>query len=343
MNIFENIEYLNKWYFVLLLLIPIVLYFFHKKQIKWFNFWFASDIKNHFKLSNYKIYVKSILVVLILINFIIILANPNTTNVSQKIQKNGIDIVLALDISGSMEAKDLKPSRIEAAKNVINNFIWNLKTDRLWLVVFAWKPFTSIPLTFDYNILDETVSRLSTDNINQQKRSLNGTAIWDSILMAKTLFRAPKWEDEEQYKKREKVIILLTDGDANTWVDPVLAWLAAKKQWIKIYTIWIWSKNWWTITYDVWPFKKQVKIPPLNDEALKKIAKETWWEYFRADNNNTFNTIFNKLSELEKNDINIEIKKEYSEYYNVFIYSLAILLLLFTYLMISNISFKNKN
>jgi Ca-activated chloride channel family protein len=136
---------------------------------------------------------------------------------------------------------------------------------------------------------------------------------------------------------------LLTDGDANTWVDPVLAGLAAKKEWIKIYTIWIWSEKWGLMSYNVWPFKKQVKIPPLNDKSLKEIAKETWGEYFRADNNNTFKAIFDKLSSLEKNDINIEIKKEYSEYYNVFIYSLAILLILFTYLMINNISFRNKN
>ncbi len=343
MNIFENIEYLNKWYVVLLLLIPIVLYLFYKKQISWFDFWFLGDIRNHLKSNNYKIYIKSILLVLILINFIIILANPNTTNVSQKIQKNGIDIVIALDISGSMEAEDLKPNRIEAAKNVINQFIWKLKTDRLWLIVFAWKPFTSIPLTFDYNILKETISRLSINNINQQKRSLNGTAIWDAILMSKTLFKAPKEENLEQYKKREKVIILLTDWDANTWVDPVLAWLAAKNEWIKIYTIGIWSEKWWTITYNVWPFKKQAQIPPLNDKVLKQIAKDTNWKYFRADNNYTFKAIFDKLSSLEKNDINIEIKKEYSEYYNIFIYSLAILLILFTYLMIENISFKNKN
>lgn len=341
MNIFENIEYLNKWYFFLGLLIPFIMYYFYKKEIKWFNLGFFSDLKIIFKNNNYKLYLKIFLLILILINFIFILSNPNITNISQKIQKNGIDIVIALDISGSMKAEDLKPNRIESAKTVINNFIWNLKSDRLWLVVFAWKPFTSIPLTFDYNLLNETISNLSTDNINQQKRWLNWTAIWDAILMSKTLFKAPKLEKKEEYTKREKVIILLTDGDANVWVDPILAWLSAKQEWIKIYTIWLWSEKWGIISYNSWPFKKQQIIPPLNDKALKQIAKDTWWIYFRADNNNTFQIIFDELSRLEKTDINIEIQKEYKEYYNMFIYSLVILLILFTYLMISNISFKN--
>jgi len=188
-HIFWNIEFLNKIYFLLLILLPIIWYLFYKKEKKWIKFLFLSDAKKVFWKNNWKSFAKIFLLIAILVNFIIIFANPNTTNVSQKIQKNGIDIVLALDISWSMDAEDLKPNRIEAAKNVISNFIWKLKTDRLWLVVFAWKPFTSIPLTFDYNILKETIDNLSTKNINQNQRWLNWTAIWDAILMWKTLFK----------------------------------------------------------------------------------------------------------------------------------------------------------
>lgn len=340
--ILTDIEFLNKIYFLFLLFLPFFVYLFYKKQSKWIDFIFFNEIKNIFKKNSYLFYLKNILFVLIFINFIFILANPNKTNVSEKIEKNGIDIVVALDISGSMEADDLKPNRIEAAKSVISKFIWKLKTDRLWLVVFAWKPFTSIPLTFDYNILTETIWRLWTNNIDQQKSWLNWTAIWDSILMAKTLFKAPKWVDEKKYENREKVIILLTDWDANVWVDPVLAWLSAKKEWIKIYTVWIWSEEWWYITYDVWPFKQQEKVPPINDKTLKQIAQDTNAKFFRADNNSTFESIFSELSKLEKNDINIEIKKEYSEYYKYFLYSLIILLWLFTYLMTSKIQIWKK-
>jgi Ca-activated chloride channel homolog len=94
-------------------------------------FSYLNDIKKIFKYNNLKFYIKPLLLLLILINFIIILANPNITNISKNITKNGIDIVIALDISTSMLAEDLKPNRMESSKNVISNFISNLKTDRL--------------------------------------------------------------------------------------------------------------------------------------------------------------------------------------------------------------------
>ncbi|MDD2871028.1 MAG: VWA domain-containing protein [Candidatus Gracilibacteria bacterium] len=338
-----DIELLNKSYLLLLFLLPFLSYLFYKKQKSGINFIFFQEIKNTFKNHNYTFYIKNILLVLILLNFIIILANPNKTNVSEKVEKNGIDIVIALDISRSMEADDLQPNRIEAAKSVISNFISKLKTDRLGLVVFAGKPFTSIPLTFDYNILKETIERLDTNNIDQNQRGLSGTAIGDSILMAKTLFKAPKGEDEKDYEKREKVIILLTDGDANVGVEPVLAGLSAKDMGIKIYTIGIGSKDGGYITNSNGPFKQQQKIAPLNDKTLKQIASDTNGQYFRAENNNTFQEIFDQLSKLEKNDINIEIKKQYSEYYTYFLYSLITLLGLFTFLMISKVEITKNN
>ncbi|MCD5385379.1 aerotolerance regulator BatA, partial [Candidatus Gracilibacteria bacterium] len=116
MNIIGNIEFLNKGYFVLILLIPLLIYFFYKKDSKGINFLYFGDVKKVYKTNSKMFYIKYILLILILINFVIILANPNTTNVSEKVKKNGIDIVIALDISGSMDAEDLKPSRIEAAK-----------------------------------------------------------------------------------------------------------------------------------------------------------------------------------------------------------------------------------
>jgi len=340
MNIFQNITFLNPEFFWLFLIIPIVLYFFYKKEKSWINFINLADIKKIFKTNNYKFYLKIILLLLILINFIIILANPNISNTSQKVKKNWIDIVIALDISGSMMASDLKPNRIEAAKKVINNFIEKLSTDRLWLVVFAGKPFTSIPLTFDYNILKENIKNLSVDNINQQKRWLNWTAVWDSILMAKTLFDNKNNSKEED---REKVIILLTDWDANVWVDPILAWLSAKKKNIKVYTIWIGSKKWWYITYDVWPFKQKQFMPPLKEKPLIQIANDTWWEFFRATDNKTFEKIFKELEKLEKNDIEIEVKKQYKEHYEIFIYSLIFLISIFGWMVIGGIEVRNKN
>lgn len=314
-----NIEFLEKEYFFLFFLVLIILYFYYKKEKSWINFKNLADLKKVFKKNSYKFYLEIILLLLILINFIIILANPNITNSSESIKKNWIDIVITLDISGSMKANDLKPNRIEVAKWVINKFIKNFKTDRVGLVVYAWKPFTSIPLTFDYDILSENIKRLTTNNI-----IFNWTATWDAILMSKTLFKN---------KDRKKVIILLTDWDANVWINPILTWLLLKKDNIKVYTIWIWNTKWWYIIQDNWPFKVKHKIPPLNEKILIQIAEDTWGKYFRADTNYAFEKIFDELKKLEKNDIEIKIKKDYKEYYQNFLYSLLFLIWSFCYLV----------
>lgn len=333
----QNIEFLNKWYFLLIIILFLLVFLFYKKLKKWVNFIFLSDIKKVFWKNSYLFYTKIVLLILIFINYLILFANPNKINVDDNIKKDWIDIVIALDVSLSMEAQDLNPTRIEAAKKVISDFISKTKTDRIWLVVFAWKPFTSIPLTFDYSILEETVARLSTDNINQQRSWLQWTAIWDAILMSKTLF-----SKKEEDKEREKVIILLTDWEANVWVDPELAWLSAKDEKIKIYTIWIWSEKWWFINYNVWPFVQRQEIPPLNDTTLKKIASETSWEYFRATDTNTFSKIFENLQKLDKKDIEIEVKKTYKQYYSPFVFSLIILLGIFIFSMLSKTEINTK-
>jgi Ca-activated chloride channel family protein len=109
--------------------------------------------------------------------FIIILANPSTSNTKQEETRNGIDIALVLDISKSMLAEDITPNRIEAAKNVITDFISRLKSDRLAITIFAGKPFVSVPLTFDYDALKEFTKNITTDSVNQNQPGLSGTAI----------------------------------------------------------------------------------------------------------------------------------------------------------------------
>jgi Ca-activated chloride channel family protein len=185
------------------------------------------------------------------------------------------------------------------------------------------------------------------------------TAVWDAIIMSETLFKleAESWNKDPRVKheddiqgndeaitslppwlegggteNREKVIILLTDWDANVWVDPKIASLDAKDKWIKIYTIWIWSETWWEMTYFNWPFQQIVQIPPLNWESLKEIAKTTSWEFFRATDNNSLENIFEYLEKLEKSDIEIETKKEFSTDYEKF--AVVLIGLLFIYLVL---------
>lgn len=319
-----NFEFLSQEYFFLFIFIPIIIFFYYKKQSLGILFSFFSDVKKIYIRNTFTFYFKIIILFFILSFYILILANPNISSQEEITSKNWIDIVLVLDISTSMEAKDLSPTRIEKAKQVIIDFLSKQETNRLWLVVFAWKPFTSIPLTFDYNILKETVLNLNTNIINQNNSYLWWTAIWDAILMWETLF-----VKDEKNKDREKIIILLTDGDANTWVDPLLASLSSKEKNIKIYTIWIWSNEWSEISYYSWPFLKTQKISPLNDETLIKIANNTSWEYFRATDNQVFESIFKKLESLEKSFVEIEKQNNYSPNYYYFVSILLILLFIF--------------
>ena len=293
---------------------------------------FYDDLKKVYPFLYFFSYIRLVLIWLIIISFFALFANPHKIDVDEEIKKNGIDIVISLDVSKSMESEDLNPTRIEAAKKVIYEFLDKFETDRVGLVIFAWKPFSSVPMTFDYAILKENIDLITTDSLNQSVNWLNWTAIWDALLLSKNLFRA----DLEENKKREKVVILLTDGDANRWIEPELAAKVLKEEDIKVYTIWIWSKEGWYVTYNIWPFLQREKIPPLNEKTLKEISRITSWEFFRATDNESLENIFKYLEKLEKKDIEVKIKKSFETYYEVFLYliliSLTFLILLEFYI-----------
>lgn len=319
MEIF-NIHFLNPEYFSLLLIIPFFIYFIHKKYKK--NNIFSSfyDLKYIFKTNSFFYYFKLFLIIFIIFIFSLILANPNLENISEKKKKNGIDIVLLFDVSDSMNATDLAPTRLESAKKIIWDFLEKQKTNRVWLIVFSWKPFVWIPLTFDYGILQESIKNIKSDIINQQKFSW--TAIWDAILMAKNMF-------EKEKQEREKVIILLTDWEANIWIDPKIAALSAKDDKIKIYSVWIWSEKESFVNYKVWLFEQKAIISPLNDKSLREISDLTNAKFYRAVDNKTFENIFLDLEKLEKKDLETEIKKSYKDLYNEFAYFLSFLIFIF--------------
>lgn len=322
--IFWDLHFLNS---VFIYLIPVVIilfftsYYFVARKTK-LEISFYDDLKKVYKFSSIFSYLRLALMSLIIIVFFLLFANPNKVNVEQKINKNGIDIVLALDVSKSMESEDLKPTRMEAAKKVIENFLWQIKTDRVWLVIFAWKPFSSAPMTFDYNLLKQNLDSLTTDSLNQNVSWLNWTAIWDALLLSKNLFRL---EDEEN-KGREKVVILLTDWDANKWVEPKLAAEVLKESNIKIYTVWIWSKEGWYINYQMWLFQQRQEIPPLKEDELRNIASISSWEFFRATDNDSLENIFKELENLTKTDVEVSIKKSFDTYYKPFLYTLLVLI-----------------
>ncbi len=329
----NNIVFLNK---VFLYFIPIVLvfvvflkFFENKKNSK--NSIVVDKLKKIYRHNSLVYYIKMFIFLVIFTVYFVLLANPNITNTKKTIEKNWIDIVLALDVSKSMDAVDLKPNRIKSAQNVLSKFIKKINSDRVGLIIFAWKPFSSIPLTFDYNIITETLKWINTDILNQNIPWMDWTAVWDALLMANNILE--KWEKtiKKWAKNRKKIIILLTDWDTNRWISPLA--VAKSLSWkVKIYTIWIWSKQWWKIPYRIWSFIHYQTIPPLNESDLKIISKLTNWKFFRATDNKTLENIFNEINQIEKTKIKIKVQKEYKDMYSVFVVILSVLLLSYIYL-----------
>jgi len=251
---------------------------------------------------------------LIVASFTVSLAQPTVRTLKQDVTKKWIDVVVALDVSYSMQANDFSPDRISVAKDVLQQFVEKIETDRVWLVVFAWKPFTSVPLTFDYGIVGEVIERTSTSTINQNVSGMQGTAVGDALLSSLTLLE--KWKEEltsDQREQREQIIILMTDGEANVWVDPVVvSWLAAESG-VKVYTVWIWSLKWWYISYNTVFGKRNQQVPGVDEETLEAIAKKTNANYRRATDDQTFRRIFEEIAWLEKTEVQQENTYSYRD------------------------------
>ncbi len=319
-------NFANPEFFYLLLFIPIYLgIIWYKKRTKkdavWISVFKDLKISRGYTFWRYAPYLNHILIVLLITFFILTLTRPRDEHEKQKMSKEGIDIIIALDVSESMLAEDLKPNRIEAAKGHIKNFIKELESDRAGIVVFSGQAFTQSPLSFDYNILEEYLNQISTGSINQRVRGLNGTAVGDAILAAINRFK--------KSEERSKVLILLTDGDANTGVNPEIAAKMARKEDIKIYTIGIGKEGGAPIPYIDQLGRKQYArdwrgrqvITTFNEKALKSIADIGKGHYFRADNASSFKKIFKDINEMEKQKIEINTVTEYSENFLPFLYA----------------------
>lgn len=319
----------------LLFLIPVLFYFLYSRyKIRWFSGEFYEDIKKVYKTHSilYKLYV--LLICFIFWVYIFLLSDPRINYSKKEKPKNWIDIAIVLDVSYSMEAKDISPNRIEAAKTVLANFFGKIQGDRISLVLFSWRPFSSIPLTFDYPFLVQFINSSSTSIINQSVAELQGTALWDAMILA-TAGLFP--ENEKDDKKREKVMILLTDWEANKWIDPSLSLKFLKEKWVKVYTIWVWWKEKTFVQLmDSFGRISNVEVWPVDETMLKKISAETWWKYFKASDNDTFENIFNTISQLEKREIIVESTEVKAPFYDLFI-----IILLLSHVWVFYMYFRN--
>lgn len=244
---------------------------------------------------------------------LIVLARPQQSNEEVERWSEGIDIMMALDISGSMEGMDLKPNRLESAKETAENFVKGRFQDRIGLVLFAGEAFSKAPLTTDYEMLYEQIKDINFDEI-----SSDGTAIGSALAVAINRM--------ESSKAKSKIIILLSDGDNTAGnIDPLTAAQLAYSFNIKVYTIGIGKKG--KVPYKVKQqnffgqvFETIQQVENNFDETtLKKIAKVTDGQYFRATNNKGLEKIFKTINEYEKTEIKENRYKSVKDHYRPFL------------------------
>lgn len=247
---------------------------------------------------------------------IIALARPQSTNIQRNVTTEGIDIVLSLDVSGSMLARDFNPHRLEAAKSLGINFISGRANDRIGLVIFAGESFTLCPLTSDRATL---INQFKAVDIGVLE---DGTAIGSGLATA-----ISRIKDSDA---KSKVIILLTDGVNNRGeIAPMTAAEMAKTFGIRVYTIGVGTYG--TAPYPVQtPFgtRYQNMQVEIDEDLLKGIAQMTGGEYFRATNNKALEQVYQKIDQLEKSKIEVNEYAKREEKYRGFLLAAFILLLL---------------
>lgn len=302
---FANFTFEDPQFFWLLLLIPVAIAWYFWKRNKQSAELRISTIKGFKAKPSLLARLKPLLFILRLLALAMLItamARPRTVDVSTRTSSTqGIDIVMAIDVSASMLARDLEPNRLEALKEVAAEFIKGRPNDRLGLVVYAGESFTKTPLTSDENIVLRSLDEIEYNNVLE-----NGTAIGSGLATA-----VNRLKDSEA---ESKVIILLTDGVNNSgFIDPKIASELAVEFGIKVYTIGVGSNG---MALSPVAIDRTGRIQYRNvqveiDEALlKEIADATGGQYFRATDNEKLEQIYEQIDAMEKTDI------EEFRYYN---------------------------
>ncbi|MDR2804617.1 MAG: VWA domain-containing protein [Dysgonamonadaceae bacterium] len=315
----------------LLLLLPMIGWYLWKQRQAQASLRFSSSDGFQEAPKTYKIYLRHlpfVLRIMAVALIIIALARPQTTNRWNTTTTEGIDIALTLDISTSMLAEDLKPNRIESAKEVAASFINGRQTDNIGLVVFAGESFTQCPLTTDHAVLLNLLHDIRCGMIE------DGTAIGHGLATAVTRLK--------DSPAKSKVIILLTDGTNNRGeIAPATAGEIAKAYNIRVYTIGVGSKGVAPYPYQT-PFGVQYQNVPveIDETTLTKIAQITGGLYFRATNTAALKEIYQEIDQLEKTKMNVqEYSKKQEEYllFAFWAFFLFALELLLRYTLLKNV------
>ena len=318
-----KVTFLNPEFFWLFLLIPMAVAWMYWKRNEQSATLKMSSTQG-FKSSNSLIAklkpILNLLRILALSSLIIAMARPRTVDISNQTKTTrGIDIVMAIDVSGSMLAKDLRPNRMEALKDVAADFVEERPNDRIGLVVYASESYTKTPVTSDKAVVLEAIKSIKYDQVLK-----DGTGIGMGLATAVNRLK--------DSKANSKVIILLTDGVNNAgFIEPETAADIAKQYGIKVYTIGIGTNGMAESPYALSPTGQilfQMMKVEIDEQLLKNIARKTQGKYFRATSNSKLAEIYASINKLDTTVIEELRFYDYDEKYRPFVWLAGLLLLL---------------
>ncbi|MGM0635385.1 MAG: vWA domain-containing protein [Bacteroidota bacterium] len=323
MNFFDNIFFENPAWFWLLLIIPLLAIWYFKKRNQQQPSVKISSIKGFKNTSSLLPKLRPVLYVLRLLAlalFITAMARPRTVDVTTQVKGNeGVDIIMAADVSTSMLAQDFDPNRLEALKKVAVDFVDRRVTDRIGVVIYAGESYTKTPLTSDRSLVKSAIQE-----IDFKSGIDDGTAIGMGI--ATSINRL------KDSKAKSKVIILLTDGVNNSGlIDPETATEIAAEKEIKIYSIGIGTRGKAMSPVAILPngdFRYRPVDVEIDEELMKFISEQTGGRYFRATDEASLEEIYDEIDSLEKTEIEEEKFYDYEEKFRPLVILGGILLLI---------------
>lgn len=319
-----NFEFYSPWFLLLFLLfIPLLIRDLRKKKRSGIT---VPTIKNMNENQSFLfvLFLLKISKYIILTSLIIAMARPRTFTISdERDDTKGVDIILTVDVSLSMLAKDLEPDRLTALMGIAKDFVNERPNDRIGLVTYSGEALTKVPVTSDHQIVLEELGNLNPLELQP------GTAIGEGLSVAVSHLR--------HSKSKSKIIILMTDG-VNTIENSMPAQVAAelaKNYGIKVYTIGIGTNGYALFPTsqdmfgDIIFSEQEVKI---DEPTLRDIAKMTGGKYFRATSNASLAEVYNEINQLEKSDIKSSKLYNYQEYFRIFLWIALVTLILDAFL-----------
>jgi Ca-activated chloride channel homolog len=310
----RNMTFANPWVFGLFILVPLLTWWYVKKYNRRIAVIRVSTARS-FTVSSFKNQLRHlpfILRLLALSALIIALARPQKRNDQEHMQGEGIDIVLAMDVSGSMGSRDILPSRMEVAKEMAEKFVMSRPVDRIGLVIFSGESFTQCPITTDKHTL---VTQIQT--LESRRFLKDGTVIGEGLATA--VDRLSK------STAKSKVIVLITDGKEDPpdtrLIDPLTALEIAKAQGVKVYTIGMGASPSTVveITDNSTPQPRNPGVDFIDEQLLRRIAEETGGRYFRARDKEGLQNIYNQIDQMEKSKVDVLSYKRFQELFLPFV------------------------